>query len=182
VITVSEADDLLKERVEEVRSSFDRNVAVTMAILAVLLATDSLFGHRAHTEELLDQAQASDQWAYYQAKTIRRTVYDVGAELARLTPDTPAQASQSAARTFRDTAARYEQESKAIEDQAREFERDRDRYQRLANRFDLAEIFLEVSLVMCSLAILTKRRNVWIASGAVALGGVLVALTAFRLH
>ena len=77
MITVSEADDLLKERVEEVRSSFDRNVAVTMAILAVLLATDSLFGHRAHTEELLDQAQASDQWAYYQAKTIRRTVYDV---------------------------------------------------------------------------------------------------------
>ena len=138
-MTVSEADDLLKERVEEVRSAFDRNVAVTMAILAVLLATDSLFGHRAHTEELLDQAQASDQWAYYQAKTIRRTVYDVGAELARLTPDTQSQAGQSTARTFRDTAARYEQESKAIEDQAREYERDRDRYdlrQRLAYYLD----------------------------------------------
>ncbi len=94
---------------------------------------------------------------------------------------TVSEADDLTAGTFRDTAARYEQESKAIEDHAREYERDRDRYQRLANRFDLAEIFLEVSLVMCSLAILTKRRNVWIASGAVALGGVLVALTAFRL-
>ena len=182
MITVSEADELLKEGVEEVRSAFDRNVAVTMAIVAVLLATDALFGHRAHTEELLDQAQASDQWAYYQAKTIRRTVYDVGAELARLTPDTPSQASQSTAKTFRDNSARYEQESKAIEDHAREYERDRDRYRRQADRFDFAEIFLEVSIVMCSLAILTKRRSIWLASGAIAIGGVLVALTVLGLR
>ena len=47
---------------------------------------------------------------------------------------------------------------------------------------DLLKERVEVSLVMCSVAILTKRRNVWLASGAVALGGVLVALTAFRLH
>jgi DNA repair exonuclease SbcCD ATPase subunit len=182
MMTVTEADELLKERVEEARTTFDRNVALTMAILAVLLATDSLFGHRAHTEELLEQAQASDQWAYYQAKTIRRAIYDVGAELARVTHDTPPQASQSIVTTFRDRAARYEQESKAIEERAREFEHGRDRYRRLADRFDLAEIFLEVSIVMCSLAILTKRRSVWLASGAIGITGVLVALTALRLH
>jgi uncharacterized protein YhaN len=177
---VSEADDLLRERVEEARSTFDRNVAVTMAILAVLLATDSLFGHRAHTEELLDQAQASDQWAYYQAKTIRRTIYDAGSELARLTTDTPA--SQAIAKKFKDNSLRYEHESKAIEERAREYERERDRYTRVANRFDLAEIFLEVSIVMCSLAILTKRRSIWLVSGAIATCGVLVAITALRLH
>ena len=47
---MSEADDLLRERVEEARSGLERQIAATMAILALLLAIDSLFGHRAHTE------------------------------------------------------------------------------------------------------------------------------------
>src|SRR5712692_6958059 len=47
-------------------------VTITMAILAVLVATVSLLGHRAHTEELLQQTKATDHWAYYQAKNIRR--------------------------------------------------------------------------------------------------------------
>src|ERR1700739_4821160 len=46
-------------------------VSLTISILAVLVAVATLFGHRAHTEELLRQAQATDQWAYYQAKNIR---------------------------------------------------------------------------------------------------------------
>src|SRR6202043_3375504 len=46
-------------------------VSVTISILAVLVAGATLLGHRAHTEELLLQSQATDQWAYYQAKNIR---------------------------------------------------------------------------------------------------------------
>jgi len=178
---VSESEELLSERVEEARSAFDRNVAMTMALIAVLLATDALFGHRAHTEELLNQAKASDQWAYYQAKTVRRTTFEVGSELARLAPAQTPEASSVIA-GFRDTAARYERESKEIEEQAREYERERDQYARRADRYDLAEIFLEVSIVTCSLAILTKRRQIWLGSGAVAAVGVLIALTVWALH
>ena len=43
-----------------------------MAILAVLVATVTLLGHRAHTEEILLQTKATDQWNYYQAKNMRR--------------------------------------------------------------------------------------------------------------
>src|SRR5271167_2985962 len=52
-------------------------VTVTMAILAVLVAALSLLGHRAHTEQLLLQTKATDQWAYYQAKDIRRHTYEL---------------------------------------------------------------------------------------------------------
>src|SRR5208282_292196 len=52
-------------------------VTVTMATLAVLVAAISLLGHRAHTEELLLQTKATDQWAYYQAKDIRRHTYEL---------------------------------------------------------------------------------------------------------
>jgi hypothetical protein len=47
------------------------SVSVTIAVLAVLAAAVTLLGHRARTEELLLQTQATDQWAYYQAKNIR---------------------------------------------------------------------------------------------------------------
>ncbi len=46
-------------------------VSLTVSILAVLVAAVTLLGHRAHTEELLLQSQATDQWAFYQAKNIR---------------------------------------------------------------------------------------------------------------
>src|ERR1700688_2211310 len=62
----------LPETVEE--HSHDPHVlpvSLTISILAVLVAAVTLLGHRAHTEELLLQSQATDQWAFYQAKNIR---------------------------------------------------------------------------------------------------------------
>ena len=59
-------------------------ISVTMAILAVCVAVVSLLGHRSHTEELLMQNRATDQWAYYQAKNIRRHNYEMGLDLLPL--------------------------------------------------------------------------------------------------
>jgi Domain of unknown function (DUF4337) len=177
---MSEADDLVRERAEEARTGFERQVAATMAILAVLLAVDSLFGHRAHTEEILNQAKASDQWAYYQAKAIRRTTNEVAAQLAgSLSAGAPA--ASKAIAGFNQSAQRYEHEAADIQKQAEELERDRDREARQANHFDLAEIFFEVALVTCSVAILTKRRSLWLASLAVAAAGLVAALTVVPL-
>jgi hypothetical protein len=177
---MSEADDLVRETAEEARTSFERQVAATMAILAVLLAVDSLFGHRAHTEEILNQAKASDQWAYYQAKAIRRTTNDVAAQLAAsLSAGAPA--TTKAIAGFNQSVQRYEREAAEIQKQAEELERERDREARKANHFDLAEIFFEVALVTCSVAILTKRRGLWLASLAVAAAGIVAAVTVVPL-
>ncbi len=46
-------------------------VSITISIMAVLVASVALLGHRTHTEELLRQSQASDRWAQYQAKSVR---------------------------------------------------------------------------------------------------------------
>src|ERR1700686_5922838 len=61
----------LPEGPEHGDNPFTLPVSVTISILAVLVAAATLLGHRAHTEELLLQSQATDQWAYYQAKNIR---------------------------------------------------------------------------------------------------------------
>src|ERR1041384_4258516 len=56
-------------------------VSITMSVLAVLLAAVTLLGHRAHTEELLLQGQATNQWGYYQAKNGRQHQDQIFADL-----------------------------------------------------------------------------------------------------
>ncbi len=62
----------LNEGTEHAKEPFDRKVAVTMAIVAALLAIVTVLGHIFSNEEILAQQKASDQWAFYQAKDIRR--------------------------------------------------------------------------------------------------------------
>src|ERR1700747_246983 len=70
---MSEELNELKEHAEHAKEDPSlAPISVTMAVLAVLVAVVTLLGHRAHTEEVVLQAKASDQWAYYQAKNIRR--------------------------------------------------------------------------------------------------------------
>ena len=63
----------LQEHAEHAREHPDlAPITLTMAVLAVLVATVSLLGHRTHTEEVILQNKVTDQWSYYQAKKIRQ--------------------------------------------------------------------------------------------------------------
>jgi hypothetical protein len=64
-----------------------------MAVLAVLVATVSLLGHRTHTEEIILQNKVTDQWAYYQAKNIRRHTDELFADLATVVASKDAEAA-----------------------------------------------------------------------------------------
>src|SRR5579871_2290201 len=82
-MTTSEELQELQEHAEH--AQHDRSLApvsLTMAVLAVLVATVSLLGHRSHTEEVILQNKATDQWAYYQAKNIRRHTDELFADLS----------------------------------------------------------------------------------------------------
>src|SRR3982074_3541793 len=68
---MAEGFELPETREEHGNNPLVLPVSLTVSILAVLVAAVSLLGHRAHTEELLLQSQATDQWAFYQAKNIR---------------------------------------------------------------------------------------------------------------
>src|SRR5262245_28450223 len=73
------------EEIEEQKQNrFTRRVALAVACYAVALAVSSLGGGNAAKEMLLNQQQASDQWAYYQAKAIREHQYRIQGELLDL--------------------------------------------------------------------------------------------------
>src|ERR1700683_3053243 len=123
-------------------------ISVTMALLAVLVAIVTLLGHRAHTEEVVLQAKSSDQWAYYQAKNIRRHTDELFTDLTSVTPTTDAATLGKLREKYSGEAERYKNEQKEIEDKANEMEKEVGTERRRADRFDLAEVFLHIALVI----------------------------------
>ena len=157
-------------------------ISVTMAILAVCVAVVSLMGHRAHTEEVLMQAKASDQWSHYQAKNIRRHNYEMGLDLLSLVEFKDKAQAAKVEEKYRKEAERYTKEQSEIEEQAKDLEKESAGAQRKANRFDLGEVFLEIALVISSLALLTRNRSFWYLGIVSSIAGLAVAVTGLLLH
>ena len=157
-------------------------VSLTISILAVLVAGVTLLGHRAHTEELLLQSQATDQWAYYQAKNIRlHEMQSIADLLGTLAPQNQEKAAAMREKYVKEVE-RYNSDKENISEKAKDLEKERDHVSRRADRFDGGEALLEVGLVICSITLLTKRRGFWLAGIFVAACGVLFALTGFFMH
>ena len=177
-----EAIELPEVHEEHGENPFLIPVSVTISVLAVLVAAVTLLGHRAHTEELLLQSQATDQWAYYQAKNIRwhemQSVADMLGALAPADKDKAAVLEEK----YKKEVERYEGDKDDISKKANELEKERDLVSRRADRFDGGEGLIEVGLVICSMTLLTKRRLYWFAGMLIGAGGVAFALTAFFLH
>ena len=157
-------------------------ISVTMAVLAVMVAVVTLLGHRAHTEEVVLQAKSSDQWAYYQAKNIRRHEDEIFVDLASVEPTTDAAGSAKLHDKYAGEAARYKDEQKEIEEKAREMEAEVDLVRKRADRFDLAEVFLEVGLVITSITLLSGRRLFWYLGVLLGVVGMVIAATSFLVH
>jgi hypothetical protein len=157
-------------------------VSVTMAILAVMVAVVTLLGHRAHTEEVVQQAKASDQWAYYQAKNIRRHEDEIVNDVTAVQPTTDAAALTKLREKYSGEATRYKDDQKEIEDKARELEAEVAAEMRRADRYDLAEVFLDVGLVITSITLLSGRRLFWLVGIVLGVIGIVLAATGFLVH
>jgi hypothetical protein len=167
----------LSEHAENAKDPFDKNVAVSMAIIAAALAIVTVLGQILANEELLAQQKASDQWAYYQAKSIRRYESDIAKDMLSALNSAPAAMEKYAA-----NQERYEREGGEVQNEATKLERESELRGRQALRFHTGEVFLEIGIVLASLAILTKRRIAWVAAIASACTGVAIAATFFGVH
>ena len=163
----------LQEGIEKAKEPFDKKVAATMAILAAALAVVSVLGHIMTTEELLNQQKASDQWSYYQAKSIRRYQSEVARDLFA-GMNQPAQSAQ-----YQKNSEKYRQDDDDIQKEAQSLERESRLHGRQALGFHFGEVFLEFSIVLASLAILTKRQLLWYGAILSGLVGALASAIVF---
>ena len=115
------ADELeeLKEHAEKAREDHSlAAVSLTMAVLAVCVAVVSLLGHRAHTEEVVLQSKASDQWAFYQAKSIREHEDVLFTELANVVTIHDVTGAAKVCEKYGQEAERYKHDKDEIKGEA----------------------------------------------------------------
>jgi len=177
--------EAIHDELEREGGRFLRIIALTTALLAALAAVASLRAGATVNEALVLkaeatrlQAEASDQWAYYQAKGIKAAVQEAtAASWQALDKEVPPGLSEK--------VARYGEEQNQIEERARERESERDRASAEADhllhqhhRFANAVALFQVAIALGAVAALARNRLVWLSSLVVGAGGVAIALHA----
>ena len=163
---------------------FNKRVAMTMTIVAAALAAVTLLSHRAHADFLAKTTQESDQWSYFQSKKNRGYMYEADAALVKaMSKDAPeSDAGRKAAdleAKWKEKAQKYDEDSKEIEEKANHIKHEGHVAHQSGNFFDLGELGIELALILCSIAVLTKQKPFWIAGILIGVIGVAVAAGGF---
>jgi ABC-type Zn uptake system ZnuABC Zn-binding protein ZnuA len=169
----------LREHSEHAHDDFSRKAGGSMAIIAAVLAVVAVYGHLTTTEELLMQEKASDQWAFYQAKALRRYQSEVARDLIQIMPG---EAAAKTAEKYGANLERYQKEAEEIQEKAKEYGQESEIAGRKALRLHVGEIFLELAIVFSSLAILARRSLFWVTGIGSAIIGVLASATVFLIR
>jgi len=173
--------EMVHEELEKEGGGFLRQIALTTAILAAFASVAALYAGATVNEALVLkaestrlQAEASDQWAYYQAKGIKGAVQEASQTAWQaLGKEPPA--------GYAEKMHRYEEEHKEIQEKAHEKEKERDaksaeadvllhRHHGYAN----AVALFQVSIALGAVAALTRARLVWLASLLVGVAGIVL--------
>jgi Domain of unknown function (DUF4337) len=175
-----EAMDKAKEAAAEAKERKHlAPVSLTIATLAVFVAVVSLLGHRAHTEEILSQTKATDQWAYYQAKNGRLNTVAALDEFLTALENTESNRAEDVRNHFHAEIEKYDKEKEEIRKEAQGLEAEARRAGDRADRFDLGEVFLEIALVITSITLLTDNRKFWYLGIGLACVGIVAAASGF---
>ena len=160
-----------------------RDVAVAVAIMAVVAATigglqetESAHALGLKNEAVLLQAKASDQWSFFQAKSVKKNAYAIAAE----------QASSTASAKFSERATRYADEEEKIQETAKKLEEqshtrweESDHHSHRQHTLTLGATLVHAAIAISSLAIFTRRRFALNGALLMGVGGVAVAALAY---
>ena len=175
-------------------SNENRKIALLIAVIALCLALSETLGKGAQTESISKNVAASNLWAFFQAKSIRRTVIQVASEQAKLnrgaaTADAAKTALQKQIDDWQKTAARYRSEpetgegTEQLSERAKHAEGERDLATAKYHHFELASGAFQISIVLASATIITGIVALaWIAGLLTLTGVVFTALGIFAPH
>lgn len=154
---------------EEKKEPWLNYLALTTVVFAVCATLSTLKGGAFSTSSVISQAQASDQWSYYQAKSIKGYIYDLQREKLELELKTlRAAGSRSAAAgyeskiaAYKEKVERYDKEKDEIKQKAEELEKRRGEAQKHSGSFGVAAMFLQIAILLSSVAALMKQKYFW---------------------
>ncbi|MDR3736193.1 MAG: DUF4337 domain-containing protein [Acidobacteriaceae bacterium] len=179
-----EADEIreFQEQMKEAGEKGIVGVSLAISILAVLVAMITVLGHRSHTQAVLSQSRAADQWSLYQAKKIRQENVSLTTDLLNLLPSANPQATAAKLNDYKSHSAKWDEDLKQEYETARTLEEKTDLIERRADRFDLSEAMLQIGVVLSSITLLTRRKSFWAAGMALGVVGIAIAASVFFIH
>jgi len=164
-------------------------LALSTIILAVCATMATFKGGGFSTRSVLSQTQASDQWAFFQSKSIKGYLYEMQKDQLEMQQKTQggnlspelAAAFQQKISGYAAKIAKYEGEKNKITVDAKKLEAVRDDAQRHSQAFGVAVIFLQIAILLSSIAALLKKKYVWVIGVVIGAYGVLQFVNGFFL-
>ena len=147
-------------------------IALTALILAICATFSSLYAGANASKGILSQNKASDSWAYYQAKSMKKTMYRIQLETLEINPPIDEQKAAALATKYKSEIERYTNEEKEIKTTAAAHEADRDKFLALNRGFAGALTYLQIAILLTSLAGLMKQLIFWYSGIVVGAFGV----------
>ena len=180
--------------IPEANDPFSKQVAITIALLAVVLAVIENKGDNAKTDAIIKTSEASNRWGYYQSKSIKQNIYEteleilsylkpVVSEAGTVDPETTVHRKALSASMAKAAAMakRYDSEKGDIKKEAEQFEAAAEANGKINDRCDQGALSLQIAVVVCSVAILSRWRLFWYIGLGLGVAGALIGLSAFRL-
>ena len=165
-------------------------MAITTVLVAVAATLSTFKGGGFSTKSLLNQTKASDQWAFFQSKSIKGYLFETRIEnlelqVAQLEKEkgneTIIKRYTDKIEEYRKNVKKYEEEKETITKTATSFESLRDESKKHSEKFGIAVIYLQISILLSSIATLSKKRFVWICGLVLGVIGIFYFIDGFFL-
>jgi len=166
-VPTEQLQEQLNEKSRESEEKWVLMVALTAAVLAVFAAIAALLAGHYANEAMIEQLQASDQWAFYQAKGIKLAVVESKMDMLN-------QLGKGSASKDKEKAEKYKDEQKEISNVAREKEQKSAGYLVLHNKLARGVTVFQVAIAICAISALTRRKWLWYGSMGLGIIGVLL--------
>jgi hypothetical protein len=174
---------------EEKKEPWLNYLALTTVILAVCATLSTFKGGGFSTRSVLTQSHAANQWVYYQAKSIKGYLHELEKEKLELefkvmgstAPKSVMDEYKKKIESYSENIRRYDEEKAQIQKDARNYEALHDDAQKHAQIFGIAVIFLQIAILLCSIAALMKKKPVWVLGLILGACGIVYFINGFFL-
>jgi hypothetical protein len=175
---------------EEKKDPWLNYLALTTVVLALCATLSTFKGGGYSTRAVMSQSQASDQWAFFQAKSVKSNLYAIQKEklqmeligLGEKGSKNVAEAYQKKIEEYAKKIETYEKEKAEIQAAAKNLEGVRDESQKHSKAFGMAVIFLQIAILLSSIAGLLKKKPVWYLGLAIGTVGMVYFANGFYLY
>jgi len=174
---------------EEKKEPWLNYLALATVVLAVCATLSTFKGGAYSTRSVLAQSHAANQWAYYQAKSLKGYLYEIQKETLEFDLQENGegmsaqglQALNNRIASYGKRMEKYDSDKAEIMQEARKYEAERDDAQRHSRIFGIAVIFLQIGILLSSIAALLRMKPVWYAALVVGAVGVFYFIDGFLL-